>query len=98
MEGFCNKMAPNTATHSTIAGGDPSAARRMPDFLWGGMDGVFYPNLSGQFVGGATAPVATANTPRDTAYRREAWARYNPTPGIAVCCARPRAAKRLPRP
>src|ERR1700756_4807201 len=31
MEAFCNKMAPNTATHSTIASPDAIAARRMPD-------------------------------------------------------------------
>src|SRR5262245_22835310 len=31
MEAFCNKMAPNTATHSTIASADAIAARRMSD-------------------------------------------------------------------
>jgi hypothetical protein len=40
MEAFCNKMAPNTPTHSTIASADPIAARRMPDLHLGGMDRV----------------------------------------------------------
>src|SRR5215470_5405441 len=31
MEAFCKKMAPNTATHSTIASADAIAARRMFD-------------------------------------------------------------------
>src|SRR6266481_143467 len=31
MEAFCKKMAPNTATHSTIASVDAIAARRMSD-------------------------------------------------------------------
>ena len=31
MEAFCKKMAPNTATHSTIASADAIAARRMSD-------------------------------------------------------------------
>src|SRR5262249_61313535 len=30
-EAFCKKMAPNTATHSTIASADAIAARRMFD-------------------------------------------------------------------
>src|SRR5215471_1381052 len=31
IEAFCKKMAPNTATHSTIASADAIAARRISD-------------------------------------------------------------------
>src|SRR5262245_22880275 len=56
MEAFCNKMAPNTATHSTIASADAIAARRMPDLHLGGMARVFLTQPQWPIRGGRTSP------------------------------------------
>src|SRR5215831_20275477 len=69
MEAFCNKMAPNTATDSTIASADAIAARRMPDLHLGGMDRVFNPTSVANSWRGQQSPLALP-THRETTVRR----------------------------
>src|SRR5262249_27131268 len=65
MEAFCNKMVPNTATHSTSASADASAAKRMPDLHLGGMDRVFLTQPQWPIRGGGkSAPRHVQNTRR----------------------------------
>src|SRR5262249_59367741 len=69
MEAFCNKMAPNTATDSTIASADAIAARRMPDLHLGGMDRVFNPTSVANSWRGEQSPLALPTHPETTLRR-----------------------------